>query len=285
MIAVFGFFMTVWAAGEFLSYPAHRSIGIAPTELPIQQITITTKNPATNDIHKIVGWLIQGQVNQGVILLLHGVRGDRREMLPRARFLHHLGYTVFLIDLPVHGESSGDHITFGHNEAAGVNAALDFLRSRFPNEHIGAVGVSLGAASLVLAKPKPALDAVVLESMFPTIENAVDNRMDFYLGSKAHLLSPLLLWQLPLRLHVSTSQLSPISVISGIHSPLLIASGAVDRYTPLSETQSIYTAALQPKSLWVVDGAGHVDLYAHDPKEYEHRISEFFGKYLPQQPS
>ncbi|MDE2420613.1 MAG: alpha/beta fold hydrolase [Gammaproteobacteria bacterium] len=279
-IAMIGFVISVWAAGEFLSYPAHRTIGIAPINLPTEQVTI-----ATSPNNKISGWLMQGHVHQGVVLLLHGVRGDRREMLPRARFLHQLGYTVFLIDLPAHGESDGDHISFGHTEAVGVNAALHFLRQRFPDEHIGAIGVSLGAASLVLAEPKPALDAVVLESMFPAIENAVDNRMDFYLGSQAHLLSPLLLWQLPLRLHVSPSQLRPISAISEMHSPLLIISGAVDRYTPLNETQSIYAAAGQPKSLWIIDGAAHVDLHDYETKEYEKRIGEFFAKYLPQKES
>jgi len=42
---------------------------------------------------------------------------------------------------------------------------------------VGVIGVSLGAASLVLAKPDPAPSAVVLESMYPTIEEAVSNRL------------------------------------------------------------------------------------------------------------
>lgn len=276
-IVIFGAVLTIWAAGEYLSYPAHRLIGTAPPDLPAERVTI-----ATNNSEYVVGWLIKGQEKHGVVLLLHGVRGDRREMLPRARFLHQLGYTVFLIDLPAHGESDGDHISFGHTESKGVNSALIYLRRRFPNEHIGAIAVSLGAASLVLAKPEPALNAVVLESMFPSIENAVNNRMDVYLGQSGHLFSPLLLSQLPLRLKVSTSQLRPINAIAEMHSPLLIASGADDRYTPLTETQSIYATAQSPKSLWVVEGAGHVDLYEHNPHEYEVRIEEFLGKNLPQ---
>jgi len=51
------------------------------------------------------------------VLLLHGVRADRREMLGRARFLNRLGYGILLIDLPAHGESPDDHITFGAREA------------------------------------------------------------------------------------------------------------------------------------------------------------------------
>ena len=51
-------------------------------------------------------------------------------MLARARFLAAAGYATLLIDLPTHGESSGDRITFGAREGEGVNAALAFLREK-----------------------------------------------------------------------------------------------------------------------------------------------------------
>ena len=51
-----------------------------------------------------------------------------------------------------------------------MRAALAFLERNQPGEPVGMIGVSLGAASLVLAKPDPAPSAVVLESMYPTIE-------------------------------------------------------------------------------------------------------------------
>ncbi len=52
---------------------------------------------------------VSGQKGKGAVLLLHGVRADRREMLNRARFLKEEGYSVLLIDLPSHGESDGAH--------------------------------------------------------------------------------------------------------------------------------------------------------------------------------
>jgi len=107
-------------------------------------------------------------MQRGSVLLLHGLRSDRLQMLARARFLTAAGYFVLLIDLPAHGESSGDRITFGMREGKGVEAALDYLRQRFPRDRIGVIGVSLGAASLVLSHPARPPDAVVLESMYPT---------------------------------------------------------------------------------------------------------------------
>lgn len=78
---------------------------------------------------------------------------------------------------PSHGASAGDHITYGLNEAKGTRAALAYPARELPAEKVGVIGVSLGAASLVLARPEVAPAAVVLEPMFPTIEEAVADRL------------------------------------------------------------------------------------------------------------
>jgi fermentation-respiration switch protein FrsA (DUF1100 family) len=154
------------------------------------------------------------------------------------------------------------------------------LAHELPNEKIGVIGVSLGAASLVLSKPTVPLSAVVLESMFPTIQEAVSDRLNIYLGPFGEWLTPLLLWQLPLRLNISPDQLRPIAEIASLRAPLLIAAGSIDRHTTLVETRQIYAAAHDPKELWVIDGAAHVDLHAFDPPTYEKRVSAFLAKHL-----
>ena len=131
-------------------------------------------------------------------------------MLGRIKFLNQLGYSVVLIDLPAHGQSTGDQITFGFNEAEGVKFALSYIKKRFPNENIGVIGVSLGAASFVLSKQSAMVSAVVLESMFPSIEDAVKDRLHLYLGKAGGVFAPLLLWQLPLRINASPVSLSLI---------------------------------------------------------------------------
>jgi fermentation-respiration switch protein FrsA (DUF1100 family) len=214
------------------------------------------------------------------VLLLHGVRADRREMLGRARFLNQLGYAVLLPDLPAHGESSGESITYGLREAEGVRAALAYLRQQLPQEKLGVIGVSLGAASLVLADAAPAPDAVVLESMFPTIAEAVQDRLRLYLGAPGPVLAPLLLWQLPWRLSVSPEQLQPIAHMARLHAPVLVAAGTDDQHTPLAETQRIFDAAQAPRSLWLVRGAAHVDLHRHATAEYEARVGAFLAQHL-----
>jgi alpha-beta hydrolase superfamily lysophospholipase len=262
-------------AGEALSHPALHEIGRPPESLAAKPFLLQagTSGP-------ISGWRAQGSPGAGVVLLLHGVRGDRREMIGRAEFLHRLGYSVVLIDLPGHGESPAPHITFGANESQGVRSALAYVSREFPGERVGVIGVSLGAASLVLARPDPAPDAVVLESMFPTITDAVADRLRLHLGEAAVPLAPLLLGQLPLRLGVRPEQLRPISALPSLKAPVLIASGSADQHTRLAETLRLYEAASAPKELWVVEGAAHVDLHRFTRAAYEARISTFLAAHL-----
>ncbi len=261
--------------GEFLISPVSRSIGAPPPDLHATALTLAATPNET-----IAGWFSKGKPEHGAILMLHGVRGDRRAMLARARFLKAAGYTVMLIDLPAHGESTGEKITFGLNEAIGVKAALAYLREKLPDEKIGVIGVSLGAASFVLAEQSAAPDAVILESMYPTIKEATVNRLAIRLGSIGDVITPLLLRLLTLRTGIDPVQLQPIAKVSKIGAPVLIASGTLDQHTTVVETQRIFQAANEPKELWLVEGAAHIDLHQFNPQAYEAKVLPFLAKHL-----
>ncbi|MGB4947076.1 MAG: alpha/beta hydrolase [Candidatus Competibacter denitrificans] len=266
----------LYIVGDQLSRPVAHAVGIPPPDLQAETVVIPT---ASEDY--VVGWFSRGHLGFGGVLLLHGVRSDRRQMLGRARFLRQKGYSVLLIDLPAHGESSGNRITFGLNESKGVRAALAFLRDQIgPQEKLAVIGVSLGAAAFVLANIQPPPNAVVLESMYPTIRDAVANRLELHAGWLARPFALLLLWQFPLRLGISPSELQPIAILASLHTPILIVAGDRDLHTTLVETKRLFEAAVQPKELWIIDGAAHVDLYKCSPILYQSKISKFLAKHL-----
>lgn len=269
--------LVIFGAGEILSAPAGRVVGPPPSGFDAISVA---SNAAPGG--RVAGWMAHGQPGKGAVLLLHGVRSDRRQMTDRGKFLHAAGYAVLLVDLPAHGESAGDRITFGHREAEGVRAAMRYLRESLPRERLAVIGVSLGAASFMLADDLPPPDVVVLESMYPTIAEAVTDRLEARLGWLGGRLAPLLLWQLPVRLGVGVDRLRPIDHLKSLHAPVLVASGAEDRYTTAAETRRLYDAATEPKALWLVPGAGHVDLHAFDPPAYEARVSAFLSRFMRQ---
>jgi uncharacterized protein len=263
------------AVGEGVIHASHSTVGAPPADFPAQNIRI-----ATTAGESVAGWLLRGKVGKGVVLLLHGVRADRRMMLARAKFLHASGYSVVLVDLPAHGESTGAYISYGYLEAQALKFVWKYVVQQFPKEKIGVIAVSLGAASFVLSKPNPAPSAVVLESMFSTIDAAVTNRAKGYLGSFGQWISPAILAQFPLRLGISPAQLRPLEAIAELHAPVLIAAGAADPYTPLEETGRIFAAANPSKELWTLEGAKHVDLCDYDFEAYQARVGAFLERYL-----
>ncbi|MBL8500053.1 MAG: alpha/beta hydrolase, partial [Nitrosomonas sp.] len=158
--------------------------------------------------------------------------------------------------------------------------SVAFLRKTFPSERIGAIGASLGAAAIVLAQRNLKLDAVILESLHPTIEEAVDNRLKLHFGDHGSILLPLMLWQLSFYLDVSLDALSPITRINNLSAPVLFISGTHDVHTTQPETERLYAAARFPKELWIVPGARHFNMHNYAGREYEQRVNDFLSYYL-----
>ncbi|MBI4940100.1 MAG: alpha/beta hydrolase [Actinobacteria bacterium] len=250
-------------------------VGPPPRDLPARAVEVPVPGQGT-----VRGWLVPGRAGAPAVLLLHGLRSDRRAMVPRARWLHAQGYTTLLVDLQSHGESDGEHPTFGRLESRDVAAAVAYLRAEAPGRPVGVVGVSLGGAATVLADPPLDVQAVVLESVYADFGTAVENRLRLRLGPAGPPLSGLLVAQLPLRLGFSADDLRPVDRISGLRAPVLLCRGDTDRHATLAEAKALYAAAPEPKALWVVPGAAHVDLYDADPAAYRARVGDFLGQYL-----
>jgi len=267
--------VSIWIAGGVLTAPTPQRIGSIPAGLNARSVEFRSESGST--LH---GWFMLGKAGTGAIVLMHGVRSNRLSMLNRAKFLSRAGYGVLLFDFQAHGESSGTHITFGSLESKDARAAIQFLRDNAPGEKIGVVGVSMGGAAAILATPPLSVDAMVIEMVYPTINEAVNDRLTLRLGSWARILTPLLIVQLRPRLGVDPAQLRPIDHVNQLTFPKLFIAGADDQHTTIEESRRLYETACAPKELWIVPGAAHVDLHEAARIEYELRLLNFFKSNL-----
>ena len=269
------FLVFAWHEGTVLIEPSNGSIGPPPPDLPVQSIQFSSSSGAT--VH---GWFVPGQQGKGVIILMHGIRANRTQMTGLAEFLYHAGYSVLWFDFQAHGESIGRHITAGHLESLDAAAAVNFAHQKWPDKKIGVIGFSMGGAAIVLADPPLRVNAMVLESVYPTIRQAITDRLESRFGWFGKLGTPFLTCQLKLRLGFGADVLCPIKKVSVISVPKFFIAGTMDRDTTTQESKDLFNAAAEPKQLWLVEGAGHVDLHAFDSKEYERRVLDFFAKNL-----
>ncbi|MDM8525912.1 alpha/beta hydrolase, partial [Desulfococcaceae bacterium HSG8] len=256
--------------GNRLSAPAHRKIGQPPKGLNADDVSIISSGKK-----RIRGWLIRSYQEKGVIILMHGIRGNRRAMTERATFLHANGYSVFLFDFQAHGESDGEYITFGYCESEDARAAVSFVKKKYPFQPVAIIAQSLGGAACLIGDIPIKADALILESVYPTIEEAVANRLEIYLGKIGRYLTPILTIQLQLRFDINPAKLRPEYGIKKVRCPVFVISGGADRRTTSAETKRLYHAAPEPKELWIIENAGHNDLYRFAKARYERRVLEF----------
>jgi len=262
-------------AGHMIVAPQNRAIGAPPSDFQVADVDFPSQSGSL--IH---GWIHEVTDPKGIVLLLHGIRADRRSMMGRARFLSRAGYISLAIDLQAHGESKGQHITLGKLEALDVDAALNFLKNRHPTLPIAIIGSSLGGASAILTESEVAVAALVVEATFSTVERATRNRMGLKLGRIGEVLSPMLTMQVLPRLGFRLIEVSPLTHIAHVKSPILIINGSEDQRTTASEARELYERAPFPKSLWIVQGAAHVDMHRYATEEYEQNILSFLRTHM-----
>jgi uncharacterized protein len=247
-----------WFYARNLTRARPSAIGAPPSDFPysIEAIKFTTADEQT-----LSGWLVPADDRKKAIVLLHGFTGNRKQMVPRARFFREQGYTALLYDARASGESTGDAITFGYRERADLIAAVKFLKER-GYEQIACLGVSQGGATILFAaEDLRDMKCVICESVYDEMRHAVDRRMLRYTALPGWLGAPLMVAFAEQRLDLSIDDVKPADYIGKLPCPVLILSGAKDDRTWPEDTQRLFEAAREPKELWMIDGARHEDLF------------------------
>lgn len=264
-----------WLSAQRLTRARHVAVGAAPHDFPfpLKNITFTT-----SDAENISGWLVPAPASKRAIVLLHGYTGNRKHMLPRARFFRELGYTVLLYDARACGESSGDAITFGYRERHDLIAAVKLLKDRGCDQ-IACLGVSQGGATILFAaKELEGVKCVICESVYDEMTNAVDRRIRRFTLMPGSVGACLMVPFAEHRLDLGIDDVKPIDHIAKLPCPVFVISGERDDRTWPEDTQRLFEAAREPKELWMISEARHQDLFGFP--EYQTRVKAFLQHHI-----
>jgi uncharacterized protein len=203
----------------------------------------------------IRGWLFPAPHPRGrpTVVYLHGLADNRASGTWIAEHLVPLGYDVLAYDGRAHGESGGTECTFGWWEKRDLSRALDGLGI----QRVIVVGASLGAAiALQAAAEDPRIVGVVSSATFADLASLARERAQPFLTS-AHLREALEVAERQGRFRVA--DVSPAESAARVHVPVLVVHGAEDRETPPDHSRRVFDALAGPKTLRIVEGAGHND--------------------------
>jgi dipeptidyl aminopeptidase/acylaminoacyl peptidase len=224
----------------------------------------------------VASWLIEPrqQPARGSLVLLHGVRQDRRSLSALGAAFSDAGYRSILVDLPGHGESSGRYLTYGSAEPADVSAVLDDVTARgHALGPVGAFGFSYGAAvALDLGARDPRVCAVVAAAPFSSLREVLGDYRNKYLPAALNALPESWFegalqdaaWLAAFDLEAS----APLRWVQGSQARQLLIHGTADTQVPLRHSVALSSVAGARAELRSIPGAEHYSL-PHDVLERE----------------
>ena len=237
----------------------------------------------TEDGINLHAWFIPG-TNGATVLLQHGYKSNRAEMLPSAQILHKHGFNLLLIELRNHGYSQGDKITFGNDEMYDIEAGLRYLKKRktVNYDKIMMIGNSMGAVIALLATVAfPEIQAVVADCPFADLPKQLSRGLKKFAPTPI-LAAPLLGLVKRYAEQIAgfkSEDISPELIIAEISPrPVMIIQGAADEVVGNHNGEVLLAAAKEPKELWYVPNCGHCEAVYVQPEEYEVRVVSFLKK-------
>jgi len=201
---------------------------------------------------------------RGTVLMLHGIRSDKRSLVPGARRHASHGLRAVAVDLRGHGESSGRYLTYGVEESRDLWALVDELERRaLLVRPLSVVGSSYGAATaLQYAALDPRVDKVVAMAPFASLREVVPAYLAWFFGGPARLVPSALVDALvdgaARHAGFDPDRACPRCVAGRIHAAVLLIHSRDDERIPWQQSVELREALGAKAQLMLVEGEGHV---------------------------
>ena len=241
----------------------------------------------TSDGVALHGWFLRHEGERRVIVVMHGYRGEKSDVLGMSTALWRAGFDVLLFDFRGRGRSDRAPFSMGLWEAADLAAALDWVSDRVPGARVGLLGYSMGGVVAILGGADARVAAIVTDSAFGSQREVLahaaerDARRVFKGWVPGQAFLPAMEWWHRRSGKPGFGEIAPIDRLAALAGkPLLFIHGTRDRWIPLEQARRLIEAAPEPREAWLVEGAIHCGAYFVDRAAYCERVASFFARHL-----
>lgn len=271
----------VMAAAGKISGPQRPALdyGFTPFEVGVEAEDVAF---TAADGVRLSGWWLDRPGSELVVIVCHGHRGSKADMLGIGPGLWREGASVLLFDFRGNGASGDGRQSLAHYEQLDLEAAIELVAAHRPQAEIAVVGFSMGAAvALQVSGRDPRVAKVVSDSSFADAQGVVA-------AAARHLrLPPFPLvgltdrvtgWRYGYRF----AEVQPVDVVARIAPrPLLLLHGTQDSVIPVAHAARLAEAAGEGARLHLFDGVDHCGGYFADRPGYIARVAGFLGLESP----
>lgn len=237
---------------------------------------------ASFDNTRLYGWWMAAAAAAPTVVILHGVKKNRTDVLRAALVLRQAGFNVLVFDGRGHGNSEGRYVTYGFYERRDVESAIDWLvkEKQIDRHLIGLAGESMGAAiALQVAAYNDWIRAVWADSPFASLRRVSAEFLQRVTHLPGALLNPVVWTTLQManyRGNFDVEAVDPLAMAKQIKCPVFLVHGTADELIATAHSQNIFDALGGDKELWFVEGARHARSVRHVKGEYSQRLARFF---------
>lgn len=270
-----------WRVARGLLRPERKALALTPADVGLTLEDVRIAGPSG----ALAAWYLPAR-NGRTLICCHGIHDNRGQWLEQVARLHARGgYGAVLFDFAGHGHSEGAMVTYGVREREDVAAIIAWLRERgdVDMEGLAIMGYSLGAITATLAAvAAPELRALVIESGFADLQHDIAQLFTRFTHLPAFPLANLAVWWAQWMAGVRLSEIRPAQVIGQVspRATLIISDLADGLADEPYDGERLYAAAGEPKTLWQVAEARHVQAYWRDPDEWIARVGGFLDQHL-----
>jgi uncharacterized protein len=274
-----------WLAARSLVMPRRQPPARTPADLGLAYEPLELLGA---DGITLAGWWIGADRPRGTVVLVHGFRSTRDEMLDHAPYLHAAGLDVLLFDARACGLSGGSLSTMGWREQDDLRSVFDQVEARSAGRPMMVIAHSLGAATAILeGATDDRVRAFVLEAPFTAIEDVV--KRSFRHFTRPHLpafpFAPLVVRLAEGRVGQHRSAVRPIDVVGLLAPrPVLLVTGGEDGFVTPDDARRLAERAGSSCTWWLIPEAGHsggdLDPYRLTSEAYRQRVIALFESAL-----
>jgi fermentation-respiration switch protein FrsA (DUF1100 family) len=267
---------------ELVYHPAEARSELAKTPADFDLDYADVFVQSTDGI-RLYGWYIPSR-NGAAVVLQHGYKSNRSELLEEAEMLSRQGYGVLLSSVRAHDQNSGELIGFGLHEMSDLDAWFNFLGQQddIDPKRIGLLGNSLGGTMAAqYAAMNEEVRALVLHSAFSSMRDTIDTSIRYFTGLPAFPFAQLIRFWAEREIKGSIEDIDATTWVSQLSPrPVLILHSTTDIVISEESGDLLFAAARQPKEIWLAKGVEHASFDTQSSLEFESRVLSFFNRYL-----